>query len=169
MRTVIQHPAGGPRTAHSAHSAASERRRAPAGRCSSARSPLLLPSVGANSLLGLIKPTDPLLLIDFLIINSVCPSISLRRWISPHRAEVLLLLSAGIGTPMKPMSTMLLKTIGSGEYNRKLLSYSRYMHSLRHGLPINKNRPTYSTRPPVRNELFNQLLHLNFGVSQQRE
>lgn len=63
--------------------------RAPA-EVSAARSPPLLSSAGASSLLGLIKPTDPLLLIDFLIINSVCPSISLRRRISPNRAKVLL-------------------------------------------------------------------------------
>ncbi len=49
---------------------------------STACSPLLS-SAGASSPLGLIKPRDPLLLIDFLIINSVCPSISLRRRISP--------------------------------------------------------------------------------------
>lgn len=48
----------------------------------------LLPSAGASS--PLIKPADLLLLIDFLIINSVCPSISLRRRISPDRAQVLL-------------------------------------------------------------------------------
>lgn len=51
---------------------------------------LTFSSAGESSLFGLIKPTDPLLLIDFLIINSVCPSISLRRQISPGRAEVLL-------------------------------------------------------------------------------
>lgn len=52
------------------------------------RSPPPVPSAGASS--PLIKPADLLLLIDFLIINSVCPSISLRRRISPDRAQVLL-------------------------------------------------------------------------------
>lgn len=46
-------------------------------------------SAGTISQLGLIKPTDPLLLIDFLIINSVCPSISLRFRISPSQAKAL--------------------------------------------------------------------------------
>lgn len=60
----------------------------PAQRCPLSSSPLRS-SAGASSLLGLIKPTDPLLLIDFFIINSVCLSISLRLRISPSHAKVL--------------------------------------------------------------------------------
>lgn len=82
---------------------------------------LTLSSAGESSLLGLIKPVDPLLLIDFLIINSVCPSISLRRQISPFRAEVLLryLWASGYRTASidhadeKP----------HGKFGRKLLCY----------------------------------------------
>lgn len=60
----------------------------------------LLPSSADSSLLlGLIKPTDPLLLIDFLIINSVCPSISLRRRIRPSPPRGVSLLCADIGIP----------------------------------------------------------------------
>lgn len=66
---------------------------------SAVRSPPLLPSAGASSQLGLIKPADLLLLIDFLIINSVCPSISLRRRISPDRAQVLLCYLPASGYP----------------------------------------------------------------------
>lgn len=46
-------------------------------------------SADTSSQLGLIKPADPLLLIDFLIINSVCPSISLRCRISCSHAKAL--------------------------------------------------------------------------------
>lgn len=58
------------------------------------RSALLLSSplrcsAGTSTQLGLLNPTDPLLLIDFLIINSVCPSISLRCRISPSHAKAL--------------------------------------------------------------------------------
>lgn len=69
--------------------AASRQRERSGHRLTDARSPPLLSSAGASSLLGLIKPTDPLLLIDFFIINSVCLSISLRLRISPSHAKVL--------------------------------------------------------------------------------
>lgn len=65
---------------------AERRRRAHRGPLSSAP---LRSSAGTSSQLGLIKPADPLLLIDFLIINSVCPSISLRCRISPSHAKAL--------------------------------------------------------------------------------
>lgn len=61
----------------------------------------------------LIKPADLLLLIDFLIINSVCPSISLRRRISPDRAQVLLrcYLPASGYPASQQISTTLIKSV----------------------------------------------------------
>lgn len=60
----------------------------------------------------LIKPADLLLLIDFLIINSVCPSISLRRRISPDCAQVLLrgYLPTSANPGSQQISTTLIKS-----------------------------------------------------------
>ncbi len=104
---------------------------------STARSPPLLSSAGARSPLGLIKPKDPLLLIDFLIINSVCPSISLRRRISPHHAEVLCAICGHRGTDEQISTTVIKNLTARVNLAVNCCVTGHIMHTLRHRLPIN--------------------------------
>lgn len=89
----------------------------------------------ASPLLGLIRLMDPLLLIDFLIINSVCPSISLRRQISPCRAEVLLWYLSASGFRRAFIDHIDEKPRGEFEGNCCVTGY--VMRNLRHRLQMN--------------------------------